>query len=211
MNNQPAFPGQAQVATNVDIHEGMSLREYFAAKAMQAWIAKIPGLGLSDRGREEITSESYAIADAMIEEGRKATIIADAIATIIKATKADDDYAWTWHANIAVCFMDEGGSHEAANCAAARFMKTCFDVDVTKLDQWRSFVKQWAAPGVKGSTVKSLAEINPEASNSEPTTEQIDAACLRFNSYFENLPAFEKEQLRANARDWLFAWKLTAK
>jgi hypothetical protein len=62
----------------------------------------------------------------------------------IKAAMAkDSDFAWTWHCNIAVCFMDEGGSHKAANLAASRFMKTAFDVDVTKFDLWKQLEESW--------------------------------------------------------------------
>lgn len=59
-----------------------------------------------------------------------------------EALQADNDYAWSWHANIAVCFMDEGGTHEQSNKAAARFMSTAFGIDVTKFDQWKAF--DWA-------------------------------------------------------------------
>ena len=44
----------------------------------------------------------------------------------------DDDYAWGWHCNIAVPFMDEGGTHEAANKAAARAMYNIFSIDTSK-------------------------------------------------------------------------------
>jgi len=56
-----------------------------------------------------------------------------------KAIQDDDDYAWSWHCNIAVPFMDEGGTHEMANRAAARCMRTMFGVDVSLFDQWVSF------------------------------------------------------------------------
>ena len=54
------------------------------------------------------------------------------------ALRADDSYAWSWHCNIAVCFMDEGGGHTQSNLAAARFMKTAFGVDVKKFPQWKA-------------------------------------------------------------------------
>jgi hypothetical protein len=61
-NNPPAFP---VVFTPVDFHEGMTLRDYFAAKAMNAQIAT-----------EDVRSQdklmrlahwSYQMADAMLE------------------------------------------------------------------------------------------------------------------------------------------------
>ena len=50
--------------------------------------------------------------------------------------------AWILHCNIAVSIMDEGGSHEQANKAAARVMKQLFDVDMTTFDEWKRF--PWA-------------------------------------------------------------------
>jgi len=46
--------------------------------------------------------------------------------------KNDHDLARSWHDNIAMCAQDEGMPHEAANRAAARFMKLCFGVDTGK-------------------------------------------------------------------------------
>jgi hypothetical protein len=43
--------------------------------------------------------------------------------------QSDSDYAWSWHCAVAVCFKDEGGTHEASNKAAARFMKLAFDAE----------------------------------------------------------------------------------
>lgn len=69
--------------------------------------------------------------------------VGEAIEVIERKMREDSDLAWSWHSNIAVCFMDEGGSHEQANKAAARFMKLAFDVDVTKIEHWAGFEKQW--------------------------------------------------------------------
>lgn len=55
-----------------------------------------------------------------------------AIQVIKQAMKDDEEYAWGWHCNIAMSFFDEGGTHEASNKSAARFMKNCFDIDTTK-------------------------------------------------------------------------------
>jgi hypothetical protein len=56
MNNIPAFPF---VAGNL-IAEGMTLRDYFAAKAMQALID-------NDSLFSEIPTQAYALADAMMK------------------------------------------------------------------------------------------------------------------------------------------------
>jgi hypothetical protein len=46
-----------------------------------------------------------------------------------KAICEDQDYARTWHDNLACCAMDEGISHSVANRIATRIMKLTFEVD----------------------------------------------------------------------------------
>lgn len=53
-----------------------------------------------------------------------------------EAMKADMDFAWSWHCNIAMASVDEGMDHAAANRAAARFMKLAFGVDTTKCEHY---------------------------------------------------------------------------
>jgi hypothetical protein len=68
MNNPPAFPHVAdilQIAGNSAVvktltQNGMTLRDYFAAKAMQALID-------NDGLFSEIPTQAYAIADAMMK------------------------------------------------------------------------------------------------------------------------------------------------
>ena len=63
MNNPPAFPSGNEVTLG-DLrsngHSGMTLRDYFAAKAMQALID-------NDGLFSEIPTQAYAIADAMLK------------------------------------------------------------------------------------------------------------------------------------------------
>ena len=56
MNNPPAFPSGYYVPEN----QGMTLRDYFAAKAMQALID-------NDGLFSEIPTQAYALADAMLK------------------------------------------------------------------------------------------------------------------------------------------------
>ena len=61
MNNPPAFPLHNHGAQTLGLHvTGMSLRDYFAAKAMQALID-------NDGLFSEIPTQAYAIADAMLK------------------------------------------------------------------------------------------------------------------------------------------------
>ena len=69
-NGGPAFPAHPSALGD---HDGMSLRDYFAAKAMQAALtnAKLPGL--LDREVEtlaaldKLAGAMYVIADAMLK------------------------------------------------------------------------------------------------------------------------------------------------
>lgn len=68
----PAFPEHDWVEENGDlhfktIHSGMTLRDYFAAKAMQA---QITHYGCMDKF-EILSKQSYEIADAMLKERDK--------------------------------------------------------------------------------------------------------------------------------------------
>jgi hypothetical protein len=67
MNNQntggPAFPLHAEIRPALDTEWcGMTLRDYFAAKAMQAVIARG-----DDTNRPGMAEWSYAMADAMLK------------------------------------------------------------------------------------------------------------------------------------------------
>ena len=56
----PAFPGPSQAETSVNIHEGMTLRDWFAGQALAAV--------LTDGGYfTEVAKDSYLIADAMMK------------------------------------------------------------------------------------------------------------------------------------------------
>ena len=50
---------------NMTNQQGMDLRDYFAAKAMQGMLAACTGWGTSDENR--LAKEAYLIADAMME------------------------------------------------------------------------------------------------------------------------------------------------
>ena len=58
--NQPAFPVEVIYPQENEMFNGMTLRTYFAAKAMQALID-------NDGLFSEIPTQAYAIADAMMK------------------------------------------------------------------------------------------------------------------------------------------------
>jgi hypothetical protein len=72
MNNPPAFPSSNEVTLNDWVssgHSGMSLRDYFAAKAMQGLMHNYhPCDFLEHKGWiEDISMASYQLADAMMK------------------------------------------------------------------------------------------------------------------------------------------------
>jgi len=66
MNNPPAFPLHNHGAQTLGLHvTGMTLRDYFAAKAMTGLLtAEIVG----EYSNEHVAEISYRIADAMLKE-----------------------------------------------------------------------------------------------------------------------------------------------
>jgi hypothetical protein len=66
--NPPAFPAPDFARSST--HEGMTLRDYFASKAMQAVIANM--LWPSDEDdMDYVAKHSYLMADAMLEARAK--------------------------------------------------------------------------------------------------------------------------------------------
>ncbi|HAT7708526.1 TPA: hypothetical protein JAX41_005002 [Enterobacter roggenkampii] len=68
MKNEPAFPIPATEYHGMD--SGMTLRDYFAAKAMQGWLASFSESDAhpSVSGKCDAVAEaSYALADAMLK------------------------------------------------------------------------------------------------------------------------------------------------
>lgn len=70
-NGGPAFPIYLPTGEKYDghmPHDGMTLRDYFAAKAMQGWSANpIP----QDSSIQEVAEWAYRQADAMLEARAK--------------------------------------------------------------------------------------------------------------------------------------------
>jgi hypothetical protein len=63
----PAFPLDLTVDGDHRWGYGMTLRDYFAAKAMQGFM----GSSWNNKTFESISTKAYQIADAMLEERKK--------------------------------------------------------------------------------------------------------------------------------------------
>lgn len=75
-------------------------------------------------------------------------LLSSPLSQLKAALKNCDDFAWTWHCNLACIGLDSGGAHEVANRRAAQFMKNAFGVDVTTQENWKQLERQWGlGPG----------------------------------------------------------------
>jgi hypothetical protein len=63
-----AFPSSSNLLGETVQHPGMSLRDYFAAAALQGLLAANPGPTATS---EFLAADAYGIADAMLEEKQK--------------------------------------------------------------------------------------------------------------------------------------------
>jgi len=68
MNNPPAFPVFPETAGgHAAAFQGMTLRDYFAAKAMQATVDAWIQRSIYPPTDDEVAKNAYAIADAMLK------------------------------------------------------------------------------------------------------------------------------------------------
>lgn len=72
VSNEPAFPSGLMSDDNKPydvsaLHSGITIRYYFAAKAMQAYIAKAD----IEVDMEDIAFDSYLAADSLLQERKK--------------------------------------------------------------------------------------------------------------------------------------------
>lgn len=67
--NPQAFPVGAGTATDAEIYEGMSLRDYFAGQALNQATREI----WSEHKPEDVAGRCYLLADAMLAERQKSS------------------------------------------------------------------------------------------------------------------------------------------
>ncbi len=93
---------------------------------------------LSDIVNYYITHDTVPCGDICGQPNCCATTscVSEAVKTLSEAFKVDMHFAWTWHCNIAMSYVDEGGTSETANSAAARFMKLAFGVDTKQCEEY---------------------------------------------------------------------------
>jgi hypothetical protein len=66
--NQPAFPLHNHGAQTLGMHlSGMTLRDYFAAKAMQSFLNHLVEQGWYEDDLKLVAETSYRMADAMLK------------------------------------------------------------------------------------------------------------------------------------------------
>lgn len=67
MNNEPAFAASGHPGNQFIQQEGMKLRDYFAAKAMQGIVVNTERNEFSFGKVDEIAQKAYELADAMLK------------------------------------------------------------------------------------------------------------------------------------------------
>lgn len=73
-NGGPAFPIPLNPGESYQGHhiaDGMTLRDYFAAKAMQGIISAMDSAQYNYTGADKVAEDAYAFADAMLKEREK--------------------------------------------------------------------------------------------------------------------------------------------
>jgi hypothetical protein len=97
-----------------------------------------------------VLASDYDAARAALAK-REAVAVPDvpsALKVISDAMKADPDFAWSWHCNVAMTAQDAGAPHDRANVWAANFMRRAFDVDtLTRVNAELLAASQQAAKG----------------------------------------------------------------
>lgn len=106
-------------------------RQYAYSLALDAGIAKILRR-LRARGAMPDGEPDIKGWQDKLNAPKFAGTVPQAFAALKDAMRADYAYAWSWRCDIAMAAHDEGLNHAAANRAASRFMRMCFDIDTTK-------------------------------------------------------------------------------
>ena len=91
-------------------------------------------IDVADRKTDEFEALRSCVIDLtlllhVVPEPSASNTIANAMDFVIAAMKADPDYAWSWHCNVAMAFFDAGGDVYTANQGAARFMRLLAGVE----------------------------------------------------------------------------------
>lgn len=58
------------------------------------------------------------------------------LAVVYEMMRRDPSYAWSWHCNLAMAYVDAGGDHTTGNKAAALFMHALTGIDTSKFPEY---------------------------------------------------------------------------
>lgn len=70
-----------------------------------------------------------SLRDALAKTPQQTEAVPAAMNVVLEAMRSDPDYAWSWHCNVAMAFVDAGGDRHTANQGAARFMRLLANVE----------------------------------------------------------------------------------
>lgn len=120
---------------------------------------RIDAIEAKGEGPKALTELSDAINDVLASAGadpvtehrapEAVRTVGDAVRALKRALKADEGFAWVWHANIATTVADSSSlGHRLANKTAAALMQHLFDVDMEGCEHYRqSQVEPPSEPG----------------------------------------------------------------
>lgn len=78
------------------------------------------------------------------------------------AMQEDFAYAWSWHCNVAMAFVDEGGNWIAANRAAGRFMKNAFYIDTATRAEAEIAKRASSQPDADEAAVQAMLAVKTD-------------------------------------------------
>ncbi|WDZ97961.1 hypothetical protein Herbaro_09325 [Herbaspirillum sp. WKF16] len=172
-------PEQVPALLKFDPKDGLAdvypseARQYRIYHGLVAWLFN-PFTGVR-RDARDVGNDPFGLLivapGTVLHAAEKAVAITSttaALEVLKAAVQSDSSYAWPWHCNVAMAAKDEGLGHQAANEAAARFMRMAFDIDVRQSDEWKSLERQWSAspepkatPTVVRGLIKALLDAPP--------------------------------------------------
>lgn len=85
---------------------------------------------MDTKAKEEMIS---AIADAKQASGEGCGL---ELGVVYEMMRRDPSYAWSWHCNLAMAYVDAGGDHTTGNKAAAAFMYALTGIDTSKFSEY---------------------------------------------------------------------------
>lgn len=118
---------------------------------------------------------------ALLSKGGTAEPVAQAMQTVTAAMRADPGYAWSWHCNIAMAYVDAGGDRTIGNQGAERFMRLLANVDP-------AHPECYAVQSAGSNEINAAGSVGGDLTEryGEMSREQLERHCARLSQAFAN-------------------------